>query len=248
MSDKYEILKFYGDLILSGDDELIISVGELEFKLFDIEISIYKPIFKFKSYSPNEDISFSVNCLKYYIGYELDKQLRYLLPDLNYYDIEIYDGDKLIDYDYHFSENLTKNILKDIQHIKVINYNFRTYHDDTVKSHEILAGDNISLTIEQTPIDVKMYSNGYEDLGVEIFLKVKNATMKVKSPTKKEKEIDVTKIIVPLFNDYYFPEELEYHEYNFNEIYHYFREPYFNNREEIGDVCCYLYITTTLVE
>lgn len=250
MSDKQEILQFYKDLIVSGDDELIINVGEFEFKLFDIDISgIYRPTFKFKSYSPNNDISFSVKCLKTYIEHELEKQLRFLSPDLQYFDIELYDGNETIEYDYHISEKFTDDILKGIQHRTSVHYSYRAHTEDTIKSQPIQEGDTIGLIIEQEPIKVKLDSNGYEDLNVEVFLKVKKATMKVrKRNTNDVKTLDVTNIIVPFFNDIIFITDLEYTENNFNEIYSYFEAPYFNSPTNIGDVCCFINIYTTLVE
>lgn len=249
MGDKQEILQFYKDLIVSGDDELIINVGEFEFKLFDIDIlGIYKPTFKFKSYSPNNDISFSVKCLKTYIEYELEKQLRFLSPDLQYFDIELYDGNEVIEYDYHISETFTNEILKGIQHKTSVVYSYRAYTEDTIKSQPIQEGDTIGLIIEQEPIKVKIDSNGYEDLNVEIFLKVNKATMKVrKRNTNDVKTLDVTNIIVPFFNDIIFITDLDYTENNFNEIYGYFEAPYFNNPKP-GDACCFINIYTTLVE
>lgn len=250
MSDNREILQFYKDLIVSDDDELIINVGEFEFKLFDIDImGIYKPTFKFKSYSPNNDISFSVKCLKTHIEYELEKHLRLLSPDLQYFDIELYDGNDVIEYDYHISETFTNEILKGIQHRTSVDYTYRAYTEDTVKSYPIEEGDTIGLIIEQEPIKVKIDSNGNEDLNVEVFLKVKKATMKVrKRNTNNVKTLDVTNIIVPFFNDIIFTTDLDYTENNFNEIYDYFKPPYFGNPLNVGDTCCFINIYTTLVE
>lgn len=250
MSDKQEILQFYKDLIVSGDDELIINVGEFEFKLFDVEVSgIYRPTFKFKSYSPNNDISFSVKCLKTHIEYDLEKHLRLLSPDLQFFDIELYDGDKVIEYDYHISETLTKDILESIKNRTVVQYTYKVHTEDTIKFQPIQAGDTIGLIIEQEPIKVKIDSNGNEDLIVEVFLKVNKATMKVrKRNTNDVKTLDVTNIIVPFFNDIIFMYDLEYNENNFNEIYDYFGSPYFNNPTNIGEQCCFPDIYTTLVE
>jgi hypothetical protein len=250
MNDTDEILQFYKDLILSGDDELIINVGEFEFKLFDVEISgAYRPTFKFDSYSPNEDISFSVKCLKYHIEYELEKQLRFLSPDLKYFDIEIHDSNEPIQYYYYFSENLTKNILKSIENKTVVHYQYRALEDDTIKSHQIQSGDFIELTIEQNPIKVKIGPNSDDDLSVEIFLKVNEARMKVKNyKTGKIKMLDVTNIIVSLFNDFIFMYDLEFTENNFDEIYDYFKPPYFGNQILFEESCCYINIYTTLME
>jgi len=228
--DNKDILLFYKDLIDSGEDELIISVGELEFKLFDIDVE-RTPIFKFKSYSPG-NINFSVECVEGNIYEQVLKQFRFLGISNLHFNVVIYDGDALINYYFYFYDGFVDEIYDSIKNINSITYNFRLYNDFEVGGKIVPKGSSVYLTIDFDVNRVVLEDNGSDNLYVTIFLKPKKAIaaiLEVKNGNmEKEYTMDWTSGIVTNFNDVIFPEFIEYADNNFSEVHDFFQPPYFN--------------------
>ena len=227
--DNKDILLFYKDLIDSGEDELIISVGELEFKLFDIDVE-RTPIFKFKSYSPG-DINFSVECVEGNIYEQILKQLRFLGISNLHFNVVIYDGDALINYSFYFYDGFVDEIYDSIKNTNSITYNFRLYYDFEVGGKILPKGSSVYLTIDVDVNRVVLEDNGSDNLYVTIFLKPKKAIAAIlevkKGDIEKEYTMDWTSDIVTNFNDMLFPDFINYEDNNFNRVYDFFQPPYF---------------------
>jgi hypothetical protein len=227
--DNKDILLFYKDLIDSGEDELIISVGELEFKLFDIDAE-RTPIFKFKSYSPG-DINFSVGCIESNIYEQVLKQLRFLGISNLHFNVVIYDGDALINYYFYFYDGFVDEIYDSIKNTNSITYNFRLNRDFEVDGKIIPKGSKIYLEIDVDVNRVVLEDNGSDDLYVTVFLKPKKAIAAIlevkKGNIEKEYTMDWTSDIVTNFNDMLFPDFVNYVDNNFNRVYDFFQPPYF---------------------
>lgn len=227
--DNKDILLFYKDLIDSGEDELIISVGELEFKLFDIDVE-RTPIFKFKSYSPG-NINFSVECVEDNIYEQVLKQLRFLGISNLHFNVVIYDGDALINYYFYFYDGFVDEIYDSIKNTNSITYNFRLYYDFEVGGKILPKGSSVYLTIDVDVNRVVLEDNGSDNLYVTIFLKPKKAIAAIlevkKGNIEKEYTMDWTSDIVTNFNDMLFPDFINYEDNNFNRVYDFFQPPYF---------------------
>jgi len=235
--DNKDILLFYKDLIDSGEDELIISVGELEFKLFDIELE-RTPIFKFKSYSPG-DISFSVECVEGGIHDQVVKQLRFLGISNFHFNVVIYDGKTPINYYYYFYDGFVDEIYESIKNTDSLTYSFRLYNDFKVDGKIVPRGSSIYLEIDVDVNRVVLEDNGSDNLFLTVFLKPKKAIATISKVNKgiieKRYTMDWTSDIVTNFNDLIFPEFIQYADNNFSEAHNFFLPPYF----EYGRDCFY---------
>lgn len=228
--DNKDILLFYKDLIDSGEDELIISVGELEFKLFDIELE-RTPIFKFKSYSPG-DISFSVECVEGGIYEQVAKQLRFLGVSNFHFNVVIYDGKTPINYHYYFYDGFVDEIYESIKNTDLLTYSFRLYNNFEVDGKIVPRGSSIYLEIDVDVNRVVLEDNGSDNLFLTVFLKPKKAIATISKVNRgiieKRYTMDWTSDIVTNFNDLIFPEFIQYADNNFSEAHNFFQPPYFN--------------------
>lgn len=143
--------------------EFIDQGEEFTFQYHDFEFlitGIVDNYFIVKTYCP-VDVSYSINCLKMALAKEINQILKYFNLQNEYWDIELYSGDQLLNggYYHHFTQDFLDELLEIVEPYKKFEYlinNFKTKRTYT-------------LTIEQEPYKVEMESNGYEDVNIIIY-------------------------------------------------------------------------------